>query len=129
MTVEERQHTRIGLINNPDILQKTLRDFLTDLGYEVLSITGSELRHWLHESSISIHLAIIPHTLGKASLQAFHQAHPETMIVLLDEGRGRLSVDDAVAYGVYAFLRPPIHLNELEVLLFRLRQYQTAQYN
>ncbi len=89
----------------------------------------SEFWQSLHNSSQPIHLAIIPHTVGKAPLRAFHQAHPETMIVLLDEDRGMLSTDEALSYGIYAFLHSPIHLNELEVLLFRLRQYQTAQYN
>lgn len=120
------QHTmRIYLVSDPDILQKTLQSFLTDLGHEVISMTVPELWTSLEHSEGLIPLAIIPHSIEKSLLQAFHRAHPETMIILWNENRNILSTDEALAYGVHAFLHTPIHFNELEVLLFRLAQYYT----
>jgi len=119
-------HTlRIYLISDRDILQKTLQSFLTDLGHDVISMTVSELWTSLDHPGGPIPLAIIPHSIEKSLLQAFHYTHPETMIILWNENRDVLSTDEALAYGVHAFLHSPIHFNELEVLLFRLAQYYT----
>lgn len=116
---------RIYLVSDRDILQKTLQSFLTDLGHEVISMTVLELWKSLEYSDGPIPLAIMPHSIEKSLLQTFHHAHPETMIILWDENRSVLSTDEALAYGVHAFLHTPIHFNELEILLFRLAQYYT----
>jgi DNA-binding NtrC family response regulator len=117
---------RICLVSNLDIMQKTLQDFLTDLGHEVILLQLSEVQKYLDKCHPEpIHLAIIPHYIGKSLLQEFHRKHPETMIALLNGSRDFLSTEEAVKYGVYAFLHTPIHFNELEILLVRLAQYYT----
>jgi DNA-binding NtrC family response regulator len=125
MNSDIRHTLRIYLVSDPDILQKTLQSFLTDLGHEVISMTTPELRRSLEHPEGPIPLAIIPHSIEKSLLQTFHRAHPETMIILWNENRNILSTDEALACGVHAFLHTPIHFNELEVLLFRLAQYYT----
>jgi DNA-binding NtrC family response regulator len=116
---------RICIVSDPDIVQKTLQSFLTDLGHDVISVTVSELREYLEHHTKPIHLAIIPQHIEKPLLQEFHHKHPETMIALLNGSRCLLSTDEALDYGVYTFLHTPIHFNELEVLLIRLAQYYT----
>ena len=121
---QHEQHTmRICIVSDPDIVQKTLQSFLTDLGHDVISVTVSEWRDYLERHTEPIHLAIIPQHIEKPLLQEFHHKHPETMIVLLNESRSLLSTDEALAYGVHVFLHTPIRFNELEVLLIRLAQY------
>jgi len=121
-----KQHKmRIWIVSDPDIVQKTLQSFLTDLGHEVISVTFSELREYLEHHTEPIHLAIIPQHIEKPLLQEFHHKHPETMIALWNESRSLLSTDEALAYGVHVFLHTPIRFNELEVLLIRLAQYYT----
>ena len=127
MNPNEQHHMRIYLVSDPDILQKTLQSFLTDLGHEVISMTVAELWQSLKHHNEPIPLAIMPHSIEKSLLQAFHHQHPETMVVLWDESRSLLSTDEALAYGVHAFLHTPIHLSELEVLLVRLAQYYTRK--
>ena len=125
MNQYEQHNMRICIVSDPDIAQKTLQSFLTDLGHDVISVTFSELREYLEHHTEQIHLAIISRYIEKPLLQEFHHKHPETMIALLDESRSLLSTDEALQYGVYAFLHTPIRFNELEVLLIRLAQYYT----
>ena len=120
---------RIYLISEPDLLQKTLQSFLTDLGHEVISLTNLELQESLERAEGQVPLAIVLSSLEKSFLQAFHRDHPETMLVLWNENGRFLPTTEALAYGVYAFLHPPLHFNELEVLLYRLAQYYTSSDN
>jgi DNA-binding NtrC family response regulator len=129
MSQHERHNMRICIVSDPDIVQKTLQSFLTDLGHDVISVTFSELRKYLKHHIEQTHLAIISRSIEKPLLQEFHDKHPETMIALLDESRSLLSTDEALQYGVYAFLHTPIRFNELEVLLIRLAQYYTRKGN
>ena len=44
----------------------------------------------------------------------------------MSEGVPTLSLGEVIAYGVYAYLRKPIHLGELELLLYRLSEYTVS---
>jgi DNA-binding NtrC family response regulator len=121
--MDEERNMRVCIISNPDIMQKILHSFLIDLGHEVISVTFSELQEYLEHHAEPIHLAIILQYIEKPLLQEFHHTHPETMVALLNGSRNIFTTDEALSYGVYAFLHTPIHLNELEVLLVRLAQY------
>ncbi len=126
MAHQQEQTFRICLVIKPDIVQKTLYSFLTDLGYDVISVAPDNLWKYPEDHTDTIHFAIISQSIDTSLLKKFHRQHAETMIVLLHGNVTDMSTENALSYGVYAFLHTPIHLNELEVLLIRLTQYRMA---
>ncbi len=122
---------RICIVGHSDIIEQTLTSFLLDLGHDVTSVTSSDMQHTPELQTDPIQLAIILQYHERSLLQEFHRKHPETMIILIEGGMDMLTIDEALNYGVYAFLHLPIRFSELEVLLVRLAQYshQTGKFS
>jgi len=53
-------------------------------------------------------------------LSRLHERHPNTPVVVMLTNGTTLTSEAAVAYGVQAYLRKPISLRELELILLRL---------
>ena len=108
-------------IDNP-IVEQTLLEFLTDLGYTALPAgSDDDLSEMLEASDPKPDVLIT--SLGNAGmddsklLQKTHQQYPKLALILITNGGRSLSASEAESCGVIAFLREPIRLSELELYL------------
>lgn len=124
---------RISLISDEPIITIILEGFLSNLGYEVVSATSTgellgNLTHSVQPADVIIADLHRPTDERLALIRQWRQHSPETCIVIVtgyDPITGydpTLSPDEALAHGVYAYLRRPIYLGELELLLARLAE-------
>ena len=117
----QSQPIRIGIVSNSSLLHLTLRSFLQDLGYEVVSFKPSDFRGKLWDSLANVDVTIVPQSVGKTMIREIAKQNPNTKMVILRDADGvGLSVEEALRYGVYIYLHHPIHLDELELILARL---------
>jgi len=57
---------------------------------------------------------------GDHVLRRLHESVPATPIVLVGDRSTQLTIDEALACGVYAILHAPVRLQELELTILRL---------
>jgi DNA-binding NtrC family response regulator len=118
---------RIHLVDDERIVTTTLRGFLTDLGHEVsVAHSARELLDNLARSPWPADLIItdiyVPGENGLDLVREAHRRYPGVPIVLMTGRVAGFSPQEALAQGVCACLRKPIHLCELELLLARLSE-------
>jgi len=121
---EGSEQMDIAVIDTEPIVLSTLQDFLSDSGHRVeIFDSPEELTAGLAcESKIDVVL-VDPHMPGLSSLDLVRRIHsrtPQTPIIIMSGTHSTLSADDAVINGVFAYLRKPVRLAELEVLLVRV---------
>jgi DNA-binding NtrC family response regulator len=118
----------IYLVNNDSILIETLSDFLSNLGYGVRTIKSTELLDNLDKEPQPVDVIIgdfcMPSDRIVALISEVHKRYPTTTTILITDYNYVLSNQDAISYGVHAYLRKPIRLYELELMLFRLSEYR-----
>lgn len=114
---------RIHLVDDEQIVITTLRDFLVDIGHEVV-IAHSAGEALENPPPGPVDLIItdlyMPNKSGMEMIREVHRHYPETPIVVITGYGPVFSLQEAIAQGVYAYLRKPIHLSELELLLVRM---------
>ena len=116
---------RIFIACEEQIVAKTFRDFLSDLGHDVVCFKSvCELLDEQEKRSGWADLIIIdPHAGNRNDTNLLYEVHkwsPEVPIIVTTTHESILPPDEAISYGVYAYLRKPISLAELELLLSRL---------
>ena len=117
----------IYLVDNDSIIIKTLENFLSNLRHEVVSIKSAKLLDDLKKKpqpDVIIMDLHIPEDRTIAQIREVHKQYPATAIVLMTDNKPILSTQEIISYGVYAYIRKPIHLYELELLLVRLSEYR-----
>jgi DNA-binding NtrC family response regulator len=119
---------RIYLVSNEPIIGKTLQNFLSNLGHEAVPIKSAcELLEKLWNESqpdVIIGDFYISEDRAVTLIRELHKRYPDTAIVPMTVDKPIISAQEAISYGVYAYLRKPIHLYELELLLVRLSEYR-----
>jgi len=121
---------RIYLIKDEPIITKTLQDFLSDLGHEVVSVKSVyELLGNLEKERQPVDLIIgdfyMPKGNAATLICELHKRYPNIAIVIMIVDGPILSTHEAVSYGVYSYIRKPISLAVLELLLARLSESRT----
>lgn len=121
---------RIYLVDDEPIVNKTLQEFLFELGHEIVSIRAAyELLGNLEKEPHPVDLIIADFCMTKGNavtmIRKVHEQYPGIAIVLMTVGSLLLPTAEAISYGVYAYLRKPIRLAELELLLARLSDSTT----
>ena len=117
--------TRVAVIDRDDLVRHTLAGFVTDLGYEATRhVNVSELWEAVQRGDgapdvVVTELAKNGHD-PRRILFDLHRARPWIPVLLTDACGLRLDAAEAVACGVHAWLRKPIRLAELELLLHRV---------
>ncbi len=116
---------RICLTDYQPLVLTMLGDFLRDLGHEVFCAnSGEQMLQALDQSEKPIDLVIadleMPGCSGNSLVRKLHELFPKIPIILMTGAALNLSPQDALASGVQAFLRKPIWLSELELLLARI---------
>lgn len=118
---------RICLICNHILLTVAFRDFLRDLGHQVFPVVSGVGQMDAPERCPGpVDLVISDQPAGNGTVRAWteklHGGYPDTPIVLLTDRCPSLSKDEALANGVFSYLRKPISFNELELLLARVEE-------
>ncbi len=119
---------RIVVIDQGLMSRMTLQGFLTDLGHEVTSTERSdeticrESRDYSHPDLWVVGLTPSG-PQGTKQLWGIRSCHPNAPIIALMSNGDALSYDEAVELGIFAFLRKPIRLAELELVLLRLLEW------
>jgi len=123
--VTDRSSLLIYVDHDDPVVEQTLLEFLTDLG-DSATACGSfdEVRTKL-ETNDPKPQAVITNVIERdveatELLRETHQKHPNVPFVLITNGGRNLSATEAASCGVYAFLREPLRLSELELYLTRL---------
>ena len=121
--ISETHRMRICLVGEESIATQTLQEFLSDLGHNVISVRSShELLDQLKFRSADVMIANLGMAGNDTWIREVHRRYPEVAIVLMTTGHPSLSAEEALSYGVYAYLHKPISLAELELLLVRLSE-------
>ena len=122
---------RICVVDENQLVRGALQEFLTELGHAVVSVCENrELLGVLHMSEQLPGLIIAECRCGCAGnadeLRQIHRLVPDTPIIATID-RGILpDTREAISHGIYAFLRKPLHLSELELMLIRLSENHPA---
>ena len=118
---------RICLVNDEMIIAKVLRDFLLDLGHEVIYVVPAcELLGSL-EQEVDLIIGEFHMTEGDtiAMLNDIHKRHSEITVIIITDDGPTLSTDEAISYGVCGYLHKPIRFSELDFLLAQAAKAQT----
>ena len=107
------------------VVMQTLLEFLVDLEHTAIacdSFYEVETKLATSDPKPQIVLTnIVTRDLEAVKLlQSTHAKHPNVTLLLITSGDRNLSVTEAASCGVYAFLREPLRLSELELYLMRL---------
>jgi DNA-binding NtrC family response regulator len=118
---------KIYLIINERIMTQTLKEFLTNLKYEVLILNSiSELLNICKKKPELKGLVIIEENTfrgeEKAIIRKIHKQYSNIFFIVITATTPDFSIEEAIAYGIYGYLHKPISLLELELLLVRLNE-------
>jgi len=119
------------IIDYEFIVSTTLRAFLTDLGHEVGCIHSvCDLMGCIESDPKRADVIIVDMLVFNRGgpLREVHQRYPDIALVIMADVGAFLSSDEALLCGVYAYLRKPISLRELELLLVRLGESRKRTY-
>lgn len=115
---------RIYLIEENELVNHTIHAFLTDRGHEVMAVSTVEtLLTGGLQGKRMVDLVVVGVSCADSSavrlLRKVHAWYPAVPVVVMTEG-GSLSGVEAMAYGVYAYVRKPVRLVELELVILRM---------
>jgi DNA-binding NarL/FixJ family response regulator len=113
----------VYLVSNVPLLTLTLRDFLTDLGHQVVpGVPLDGLLDWLKASPTPVDLVLLALPTASEDLRQVirqvRQHYPELLILLMSDHLP-LGPEEAIDLGVRGYLRFPLRLGELEFALRR----------
>lgn len=119
------QETLVAVVDRDELVRSTLTGFVRDLGYQVTGhatvdeLWNAVLRGEGTPGLVIAELAQNGHDPRRVLFE-LHRARPWVPVLVTDTCGLRLDAAEAVACGVHAWLRKPIRLAELELLLHRL---------
>lgn len=116
---------RVCVFLDDQIVSRTLNEFLSELGHEAIAL-GSGCGLLKEMEDCALHGDLIITELNpnrKVDIQLIHDLHkryPDAPFILATDTGSILPSTMAISCGVYAYLRKPISLAELELMLSRL---------
>ena len=116
---------RICVVDENQLVRRTLQDFLVELGHTVVPLReNGALLSALQAGECHPDLIIAECRDACADkpciLQQIHELTPETPIFATVDNGTVPSPEEAISRGICAFLHKPLHLSELELMLIRL---------
>jgi len=116
---------RVYLLTHHPILKSTITDRLSDDSTQVVEVPSvGELPEKLGEDYELGDLIIADLTASDseelAVLKEVHARFPDAPLVAMTDSSEVLPVDEAMSCGIHAYLRKPIRLPELELVVRRL---------
>jgi DNA-binding NtrC family response regulator len=119
-------HSFLIYVDHDDpVVEQTLLEFLTDLGHSATRCGSFDEVQTKLETSDPKPQMVITNVITRdleamELLRETHEQHPTVAMALITNGGRNLSATEAASCGVYAFLREPLRLSELEIYLTRL---------
>ena len=115
---------RIYIIDEEFIVTRTLKTFLYCLGHDVVSFNSVDsLLQDKNKGNGLVEVIIIdlniPKDDGIRIISKLHKKYPRTDIVVMSS---ILPFQKAIIYGVFSYLKKPIHFDELELILARISE-------
>ena len=115
---------RIYIIDEEFIVTKTLQGFLNDLGHEVVSCNSlAEFLGYHNGDNGSADVIIVDLKMPKENairiVSEIHRRYPDSEIVVMSS---ILPFKEAISNNVYSYLKKPVHLDELELILARMSE-------
>jgi DNA-binding NtrC family response regulator len=125
---------RIYLCGEELVTIHTLSDFMTDLGHNTSYVFSEDhLLNFFFEHRPDPDVIVLDLGLFKTKrvelLQKVNGRFPEAPIIVISDMGSHLSPEDAIASGVHAYLRKPVSLGELEIILLRLAENLSGESN
>jgi len=119
------KETQVAVVDRDALVRQTLKGFVDDLGYASTDyVTVSELWASVQRGDGTPNLIVTELAQNghdpRSVLFQLHRARPWVPVLLTDSCGLRLDAAEAVACGVHAWLRKPVRLAELELLLHRM---------
>lgn len=113
---------KICIAGGDSLLTKTLKDFLTEIGCEVVFVkSASELPASLRKEPKPPGLALINLNESKKTAGLFiekvHKQFPRLPLILLTDDRAPFRAKEAISLGIYGYLHKPFSLEELELMI------------
>jgi DNA-binding NtrC family response regulator len=115
----------ICIVGSETIVEKTLKGFLSDLGYKVCILNASDLIKLSGTQEIDLFIA--PASAAKSLFIKIHEISPDSMVLIVKDDNYSISAQEALQGRVFSFLQKPIRLSELEVTLQRLIEYHDSK--
>jgi DNA-binding NtrC family response regulator len=116
---------RIYLCGEELVIIHTLSDFLTDLGHNTSYVFSEDhLLNFFFEQRPDPDVIVLDLGITKTdSTELLHKVNdrfPKVPIICICNMGSHLNPDEAIEKGVHAYLRKPVSLAELEIILLRL---------
>lgn len=118
---------KIYLIIREKIITRTLVEFLTSLGYQVITLSSMDkLLEIFNNDANATGLVISEQSSfrrpDRSIIKKIHKLYPSLLFVVIIDNWPIFSIKEAISLGIYGYLHKPISLVELELLLVRLKE-------
>lgn len=117
---------RVLVADEQPIVRRTLVEFIADIGHRAeMAATGEEVFTLLAGGACADVLLAdfrMPGRNGGRLIDQVHAEFPAVPIVLMSGLDSVLPAEEAISAGVYAYLRKPVRLSELQLLLVRIAE-------
>ena len=118
----------ILIVSYDRIMRDTLKGFLFDQGRQTVTYDALDKiihKNGGHPGNIELLIVDFERCMDKFpdEISIFHDQHPFTPIIIALDQLDFLSVYNSMPFEIYWYLRKPILLVELELLISRLNQY------
>jgi CheY-like chemotaxis protein len=120
-----RGHEKILVVDDEEMLAQTVKMMLSDMGYQVKSLTSSTkalaaIQKNPEQFDLIITDQTMPELTGRDLAQTLKKIRPDLPIVLFTGNSSRLSAEEADMLGISAYLIKPVDLKKLLLTVRRL---------
>jgi DNA-binding NtrC family response regulator len=123
---------KIYVIHDNAVVVQTLLEFLSELGYSPTPLRSASELLTGRENGRKADAVLVKRDVVDegfvGTLHELHQRRPRSAFILVGSALGSLPAAQAISCGVYAYLREPIRLSELELVLARLGESRLARH-
>jgi len=114
----------VCIVHSDPVIRMTFEDFLESLDHKVITFEHSQEAQRsdsaLSELDVFIAGICAPEAKRPCGVADLHARFSDVPIIAVADYGFSVPAEKSVASGVYAYLRPPFHLEDLELLLARI---------
>jgi DNA-binding NtrC family response regulator len=128
---EKIKDMKIAVIDESPLTLKIITDFLADLGHEGSSFSSViDLKEKQSRNPGTVDLILVgleaPKVQDQLIINEINEQYPSADIVIMSGGESVLDSREAVSHRVYSYLKKPVRLAELELLITRVREKRSG---
>ena len=123
---------KIIVIDREPIIASTLQDFLEDVGHEVRVIQSPD-ELFTNSDYADFHADVVltetqqPPSSAQARIDAIANRYPRAAIFEMDNAPSLYDTERTLSRGVFGYVRKPIRLSELDLLLQNLDHFDSTE--